>query len=208
MKKLLGAASALALLAAVGAADAQAQQQQQTQPGQAGQQEGPVVIPGQHGQTQTSAPEAVQEQRGQVTAEDREFLTTAIQAGLAEVQLARLALETARDEQVRGFAERMVEAHTAANQQLVSLAETAGMTPPTEMDQQHQTLHEQLSQLSGEEFDRRYMQGQVQDHQMAVELFSTEATQPSGPVDQLVEQLLPTLREHLEMAQQISQSMS
>jgi putative membrane protein len=102
----------------------------------------------------------------------------------------------------------MDDDHTAANEQLMSLAETAGMTPPTEMDQQHQTLHEQLSQLSGEEFDRRYMQGQVQDHETAVELYSTEASQPSGPVDQLAKQLLPTLQEHLEMAQQISQSMS
>ncbi|HEX2224681.1 MAG TPA: DUF4142 domain-containing protein, partial [Thermoanaerobaculia bacterium] len=110
-------------------------------------------------------------------------------------------------EQVRGFAERMVEEHTTANQQLVSLAETAGMTPPTEMDQQHQALFQQLSELSGGEFDRRYMQGQVQDHRTAVELYATEATQPSGPVDQLAGQMLPTLREHLEMAEQISQSL-
>jgi putative membrane protein len=183
MTKLLGAGAALALLTAVGV-DARAQQQQ------------------------LQAPAAQQGQRDQITAEDREFLTKAIQAGLAEVRLSQLAQDKAQDEQVRGFAERMVEEHTAANEQLMNLAETAGMTPPTEMDQQHQTLHEQLSQLAGEEFDRRYMQGQVRDHQAAVELYSTEATQPSGPVDQLAEQLLPTLREHLEMAQQISQSVS
>jgi putative membrane protein len=183
MAKLLGTVAALALLAAVGA-DAQAQQQPQ------------------------QAPAAQQGQRDQITAEDQEFLTKAIQAGMAEVRLSQLAQEKAQDEQVRSFAERMVEDHTAANEQLMSLAESAGMTPPTEMDQQHQTMHEQLSQLSGEEFDRQYMQGQVQDHETAVELYSTEASQPSGPVDQLAEQLLPTLQEHLEMAQQISQSMS
>ena len=182
MTKLLAAVAALALLAAIGV-DAQAQQQQQ-------------------------APAAQQGQQDQITAEDQQFLTKAIQAGMAEVQLSQLALDKTQNEQVRGFAERMVEDHTAANEQLMSLAESAGMTPPTEMNQQHQTEHEQLSQLSGEEFDRQYMQGQVQDHQMAVELYSTEATQPSGPVDQLAEQLLPTLQEHLEMAQQISQSMS
>ncbi len=207
MTKLLGTVAALALLAAVGTA-AQAQQQQPQDPAAQQGQQGPVVIQGEHGQTQTSAPEAVQEQQDQVTAEDREFLTKAIQAGLAEVQLARLALENAQDEQVRGFAERMVQDHTAANQQLVSLAETAGMTPPTEMDPQHQDLHQQLSELSGEEFDRRYMESQVEDHRTAVELYSTEATQPSGPVDQLAGQLLPTLQEHLERAEQISQALA
>jgi putative membrane protein len=184
MTKLLGAVAALALLATVGV-HAQAQQQQ-----------APAAQQGQ------------QSQQDQITAEDQQFLTKAIQAGMAEVQLSELALEKTQNEQVRGFAERMVEEHTAANEQLMNLAESAGMTPPTEMDQQHQTEHEQLSQLSGEEFDRQYMQGQVRDHQAAVELYSTEASQPSGPVDQLAEQLLPTLQEHLEMAQQISQSMS
>jgi putative membrane protein len=199
--RLIGAASALALLGALVGADAQAQQQPQ-------QPQGPVVIQGKEGQTQTSAPEAVREQQGQVTAEDREFLTTAIQAGLAEVQLARLALENAQDEQVRGFAERMVEEHTAANEQLVSLAETAGMTPPTEMDQRHQALHQRLSELAGAEFDRQYMQGQVEDHRTAVELYSTEATQPRGPVDELAGQLLPALQQHLQMARQISQALA
>jgi putative membrane protein len=185
MTQLLGAVAALTLLAAVGL-DARAQQQQQQQ----------------------QAPAAQQGQQDQITAEDREFLTTAIQAGMAEVQLSQLALEKTQDEQVRGFAERMVQDHTAANERLMNLAETAGMMPPTEMDQRHQAEHQQLSQLAGEEFDRRYMQGQVEDHQAAVELYSTEATQPSGPVDQLAGELLPRLREHLEMAQQISRSMS
>jgi putative membrane protein len=208
MTKPLAAVAALALLAAIGVADARAQQQQQQDPAAQQGQQGPVVIQGEHGQTQTSAPEAVQEQQGQVTAEDREFLTTAIQAGLAEVQLARLALETAKDEQVRAFAERMVEEHTAANVQLMNLAETAGLTPPTAMDQRHQDLHRQLSELAGAEFDRRYMQGQVQDHRTAMELYATEVTQPSGPVDELAGRLLPALREHLEMAQRISQALT
>jgi putative membrane protein len=147
-------------------------------------------------------------QAGDISAEDQEFLTKAIQASVAEVEFGRLAMEKSLNEQVRGFAERMVQDHTAANKQLLKLAEAAGKTPPTEMDQQHQLLHQQLSQLSGEAFDRKYMEGQVQDHEMAVELFSSEADQPTGPVDQLAGELLPKLQHHLQMAQQISQSMA
>ena len=61
-----------------------------------------------------------------------------------------------------------------------------------------------LSGLSGEEFDHEYMRGQVQDHQTAVELFATEADQPTSSVDHLAGELLPTLRQHLQMAQEIS----
>jgi putative membrane protein len=147
-------------------------------------------------------------QAGKISAEDEEFLTKAIQAGAAEVQISQLALEKSLNEQVRGFAERMVRDHTAANQKLLSLAEAGGNSPPTEMDQKHQAIFQQLSQLSGEEFDRQYMQGQVQDHQAAVKLFGSEATQPSGPVDALAGELLPALREHLQMAEEITNSMA
>jgi predicted outer membrane protein len=68
------------------------------------------------------------------------------------------------------------------------------------MDQKHQTLLKQLLQLSGKEFDRQYMQGQVQDHQATVKLFASEPANPSGPVDALAAELLPSLREHLQMA--------
>ena len=145
-------------------------------------------------------------QAGKISAEDQEFLTKAIQAGAAEVQISQLALEKSLNEQVRGFAERMVQDHTTANQKLLGLAQGVSNTSQTKIDQKHQAMLQQLSQLSGEDFDRQYMQEQVQDHQAAVKLFASEATQPSGPVDQLAGELLPTLREHLQMAQEISKA--
>ena len=68
-------------------------------------------------------------QADKISAEDVEFLTKAIQAGVAEVQISELALEKSLNQQVREFAGRMVQDHTAANQQLSSLAEAAGNTP-------------------------------------------------------------------------------
>ena len=56
-------------------------------------------------------------QAGKISAEDQEFLTKAIEAGAAEVQISQLALEKSLNEQLRGFAERMVQDHTAANQE-------------------------------------------------------------------------------------------
>jgi putative membrane protein len=125
-------------------------------------------------------------QAGKISAEDQEFLTKALEAGAAEVQISQLALEKSLNEQLRGFAERMVQDHTAANQKLLSLAQGVSNTSQTKLDQKHQAMLQQLSQLSGEEFDRQYMQEQVQDHQAAVKLFGSEATQPSGPGRRIV----------------------
>jgi putative membrane protein len=147
-------------------------------------------------------------QAQKIPAEDQEFLTRAIQSGEAEVAISNLALEKSLNDQVRKFAERMVKDHTAANQRLMSLEEAGGRTLPKEMDQKHEAMLEKLSQLSGDEFDRQYMQGQVQDHQAAVKLFTSEATKPSGPVDALAGELLPALQQHLQMAEEISKSMA
>jgi Domain of unknown function (DUF4142) len=86
------------------------------------------------------------------------------------------------DEQVRGFADRMART-PQRRPKLLSLAQGAANASKTKLDEQQQVMLEQLSQLSGEDFVRQYMQQQVQVHQAAVKLFGSEALQPSGPVD-------------------------
>jgi Domain of unknown function (DUF4142) len=65
------------------------------------------------------------------------------------VAISNLALEKSQSEQVRKFAERTGQDHTAANQRLMSVEDASGRTVPKEMDQKHQAILEQLSQLSG-----------------------------------------------------------
>ena len=79
-----------------------------------------------------------------------------------------------------GFAERMVQDHTTANQKLLGLAQGVSNTSQTKIDQKHQAMLQQLSQLSGEDFDRQYMQEQVQDHQAAVELLQARPPSRAG----------------------------
>jgi putative membrane protein len=166
-----------------------AQQNQQSQQGQQGQQ----------GQTQQAQQD--------VTAEDREFFTKAIQDGMAEVKLGELAQDKAQDEEVKSFAQRMVEDHGKANDKLKQAAQSAGVTPPTEVSEKHKATEEKLSGLSGQEFDQEYMKAQVEDHQKAVELFSKQA-QGTGETAQLAGEILPTLEEHLDMAQRIDEELS
>jgi putative membrane protein len=171
-----------------------AQQNQQSQQGQQGQQ----AQTGQQGQTQQAQQD--------VTAEDKEFFTKAIQDGMAEVKLGELAQDKAQDEEVKSFAQRMVEDHGKANDKLKQAAQSAGVTPPTEVSEKHKATEEKLSGLSGQEFDQEYMKAQVEDHQKAVELFSKQA-QGSGETAQLAGEILPTLEEHLDMAQRIEEEL-
>ena len=136
---------------------------------------------------------------------DQKFAEKAAQGGKAEVELGQLALQKASDEKVKQFAQKMVDDHTKANQQLQQVAEQEHITLPTSMDADAQQAQQHLAKLSGPEFDKAYMRHQLKDHQKDVAEFQKEATngKDSG-IKNFAQSTLPTLQEHLKMAEEIT----
>jgi putative membrane protein len=121
------------------------------------------------------------------------------------VQFGQLAQSKSSRGDVRQFAAQMIRDHTAANQELTALAQRKEITPPSEMDMAHKAEYDRLSAMSGAEFDRAYMQGQVRDHTAVVAAFETEVNDGSdADVKAFAQQHLPGMRHHLEMARTIS----
>ncbi len=63
---------------------------------------------------------------GQMQFTDQHFIAAAMESGQAEVLLSQLAVERASNEQVKQFAQQMVDEHTRANQQLMQQSRGAG----------------------------------------------------------------------------------
>jgi len=136
---------------------------------------------------------------------DAEFVQIASASGLAEVNISKAAMQRATRDDVKSFARQMVQDHTKANMELNRLADSKRLTPAATMDAKHQDLSRQMLRLSGEEFDRQYVQSQLKDHQQAVALFENESK--NGKDEDLkafATKTLPTLREHLEMVRKLS----
>jgi putative membrane protein len=126
---------------------------------------------------------------------------------MAEVELGKVAQQKASDSQVKSFAERMVTDHTKANDELKSLAGNKGVTLPTSLDKDHQKDSEKMQRLQGPEFDREYMKHMVKDHKKTVSDFEKQAKSgKDNDLKQFASKTLPTLQEHLKMAQQIEDS--
>jgi len=136
---------------------------------------------------------------------DQAFLMKAAQGNMAEVQLGTLATQRAAGDRVKQFGQRMVQDHGQAQQQLTNLSKENSWTLPMEVSDEQKKHHQQLSQLSGEEFDRAYMTHMVKDHQMDVALYerASQATE-NAQLKAYATQTLPTLREHLKQAREIS----
>ena len=136
---------------------------------------------------------------------DQTFVTMAAQGGMAEVQMATLAQTNARSPRVKSFASEMIKDHSAANDQLMKLAQAKGVTPPTDLTD---TQNQQKTMLTGEKgakFDRDYMHGQVADHQAMVQAFQEEAQNGQDPdIKAFAANTVPTIQQHLTEAQRAS----
>lgn len=133
---------------------------------------------------------------------DTKFATEAAQGGMAEVELGQLALQKASNPDVKTFAQRMVDDHTKANDQLKQVASQENMTLPTTLNQKDLTLKNKLQNLSGDKFDKEYMKAMVKDHQEDVKEFQKESTNGQDPaIKGFASQTLPILQSHLQMAQ-------
>jgi len=136
---------------------------------------------------------------------DRKFVMEAAQGGMAEVEMGRLATERGASDEVKQFGQRMVDEHSKANTELAELATNMRFEPPKELAPEMAKMRDQLSQLSGADFDREYMRMMVEDHEKDVKKFERQATKGNaGSVKDFAAKTLPTLQEHLKMAKDIN----
>jgi putative membrane protein len=103
---------------------------------------------------------------------------------------------------VKKFGQRMVTDHSKANDELKSLAQSKSITLPAELDAKAKATHDRLSKLSGAAFDRAYMQHMLADHRKDVNEFKKESRAgKDSEVKAWASKTLPTLEEHLKLAQ-------
>jgi len=141
--------------------------------------------------------------RSEMTNEDKEFVTMAGMGGLAEMQMANLALQKASSVDVKAFAQRMITDHSKSNAEIAEFATTKGLALATELGGEPRSAFEHLSSLSGAAFDKAYMQHMVEDHEKDVAEFDKASTSASdADLKAWAGRTLPTLKEHLELAKQ------
>ena len=139
-----------------------------------------------------------------LSASDSAFFDQASRSGIEEVTFSQLARQHAVRAATRSFAVKMVDSHTTMNQQLTQLAASKNVTPPTTMDDAHQTSYEALSKLRGRAFDRSYLNGQATDHAATLQLFQNEAQNGTDPdVKAFATRVAPDIKMHLDMARRL-----
>jgi len=133
---------------------------------------------------------------------DKTFVQKAAVGGLAEVEMGKMAQQKGSSDQVKQFGSRMVDDHSKANDELKQIASSKGITLPTDLDAKHKSKMDKMQKLSGAQFDRAYMDDMVADHKEDVADFKKQASSgKDGDLKAFASKTLPTLEDHLKMAQ-------
>lgn len=144
----------------------------------------------------------------EVTKQDSEFMMKAARSDMAEIMMGNMALQKSQNEEVRRFAQMMIDAHTKTSEQLKPMAASKNVALPADVDAKQKSMSDKLSGLSGEKFDAEYMKGQVKAHEAAVKLFQKESEKGTdADVKTWAAQTLPAIQSHLEMARTMSSAM-
>jgi len=141
-----------------------------------------------------------------LSAADKKAMNEMAIANMAEVETGKLALSKSQNAEVKTFAQQMIDDHGKALSELQTLAQSKGVTLPTELDAKHKAMSAKLEKLSGDAFDKEYMRmAGLQDHKAThakLQKISKSAKDPD--VKAAADKTIPTVEQHLKAAQQMS----
>ena len=136
-----------------------------------------------------------------------DFANKVAVANKFEIDTSQLALKYGKGEDVKKFAQQMIDDHTKAGQDFKAAVAEAKITEPKDaLDASHEAKYIKLRAFTTESgFDASYVAEQLAAHQDAVELFRNYSENgAAGPLKDFAKKTLPTLEHHLTMVQGLS----
>ena len=143
-----------------------------------------------------------------VNSGDRKMMRAIAYANMFQVAMGTFAIERTKSDDVKSFAQKMVNDHTKAQQELQALADGKGVKLPTEPDATHRTMTRMMGALKGDVFDRRYLkQGGVDDHENTRKLLErVQAKAKDTDLQNYAAKTIMAVELHLSLAQAIAGS--
>jgi putative membrane protein len=133
---------------------------------------------------------------------DQDFAVNTANAGMTEIQAAKLAQQQGTSAEVKKYAAMMIKDHTAAADTLKMIAAKKNLTLPADLSNDSQKDLADLQKKTGKDFDKAYLKMMVSDHKKVISAFEDESKNGSdADIRAFADNTLHTLRHHLDEAQ-------
>jgi len=127
---------------------------------------------------------------------DRTFFEKAAKSGAKEVQVSQAVLPNLGSSAARDFAQKMIDDHKRANEELKTLAAQKGVSLPVETDKYLNKWSKNTKDTEDE-----YLAEMKDDHKDAIDLFEKAAKSDDPDIAAFARKTLPTLQHHFSMLQ-------
>jgi putative membrane protein len=135
---------------------------------------------------------------------DVKFADNAAAGGMAEIALSKLAEQKSSNTAVKNFAAMMVKDHGAAGDSLMAIAKKKNIILPVAMDSDHQKKYDDMSKLTGADFDKDYINTMVDDHTGALKLMTdASANCKDADLKNFAAKTAPVVQIHLDAIKKI-----
>ena len=140
------------------------------------------------------------------TSADKTFIADSAQDSLAEITLAKLALQKSSDPTIKKFASEMIKDHQMLIVSMKPLARKYKVDVPTSPSVMSKAKYEELKLQSGTSFDRAYVSAMVSDHHDDLKKFQDEEAKTSNAdVKAAVAKGETVIKKHTDMIDDIAQ---
>lgn len=130
------------------------------------------------------------------------FINKAVAKGVADIGAAELALEESSSQEVKAYAQIMIDDNMDINKTLVDLARDKNI----QLANSDEFVDKALSLMvtpNEKSFDVAYAKNQLRTHQEKIDWFQRAADSDDYEMRNIATSILPELRRHLLMAEQL-----
>ncbi len=140
-------------------------------------------------------------------AQDKMFLMNSAEGGMAEIAMSKLALRKSKSDDVKTYAQKMIDDHTMLIANMKPFADKMGVQPPTKLKPAHMQEAQRLKAMSGDSFDKEYITAMVADHHKDLGEFKAEEASTANPdLKSTVAQGEQVIQQHTTMIDQMAQT--
>jgi putative membrane protein len=144
---------------------------------------------------------------------DPEIASVAVVANQIDIDYANIANQKSKNVDVKHFAQTMANDHKSVINQAVALVKKLGVTPKDNVLSKQllsgaDKTKTNLRSKSGKAFDKAYINNEVAYHKAVISTVENRLIPESqnSELKQLLQQVLPALKAHLEHAQMIQKN--
>lgn len=153
---------------------------------------------------------AIKPSSAKLSSADQALMMEVAKGGMMQLELGKIAVQKASNEEVRQLAQAEVEEQTGLSAKLKEIAQAKGITLPSAPDAETQTNLTKMQSMSGMSFDRTYVaESGVKGHEKLDAVMSkVKSSASDANLKSVAQAAHPLVKNHLKVSRDIMTKMS